>query len=897
MSITWTTAAKGARVLPCVLIAGLPLILIPEGVTLTGWSAGAVDAAWWPGSSFGGFSAYLKPWLSLADGVAWDEKVEPAQPEMLNVSSLSISVHDIGLRADGTGGAATIAFASRDLIDGTWITADCTAADTTVSVADTTGFASSGYLYVGRETMAYTSKTSTSFAVGSAANRGKFGSPVQHHWYVGSGNAAIANPEVTTAAPEIVGRTATVWLLRVSPAGVVTEAELAFYGVIGTGVMLGDADERWSLRIDHAVKKLATPLRGETVSVGGYVHAAPEGARGVVSGAGTDLRYIRAWAPTYDVWTDASNDLAAINVLTSAAAAPDNGGYHLTAESYVQALNIAAAGLFPAPDVVVYSLVGDRLRIAANYDVDSYALNLAWVWDRPGEQGQPGTFDGAHNWTSQKPFPSAWVPILAGSGSRVYLSAADYANVPAVPSAVTGDAYYVLAFGSDDEPRYAKIVGRSSSGGLYWLTCEAITADRAQFDALGVNGFGFVVTETSPARLACYTSGPTWVDALENLITSFDTSLADTVADAFDFDDMRAVVARFPAGPYSRDREYIVDLSQNIGEIVTNECRLNGFSLVLKRGRISIARMADYALTEPSAGTISTTDLLAESALPTYARGLDGIVNAMRFESPQTGVTVNVVDATSLSRYGAGRTTITATAPRQISGTVVNPAAAYLELARQAATILGPLRYPYEYVALETHLGRSALGTGDVVLLDLWRVPSQEGTRGISKAAQILSRSWRAYDGEIASVSYSARLSPSGLAGWAPAVLVAAGGITGADVTADTTTFGAACFAPSGSTGGAEFFVVGDAVRLVEIGTTSPTASTQHTVALVAGSVLTLSPAPNATFVTKSADALKVLVVPDDWGSAIVADQERYAYLASATYRLDASTRARVYAP
>jgi hypothetical protein len=51
--------------------------------------------------------------------------------------------------------SATALFASRDSLNGTWITADITTASTVISVASTVGFPSSGFLYVGRETMAY----------------------------------------------------------------------------------------------------------------------------------------------------------------------------------------------------------------------------------------------------------------------------------------------------------------------------------------------------------------------------------------------------------------------------------------------------------------------------------------------------------------------------------------------------------------------------------------------------------------------------------------------------------------------------------------------------------------------------------------------------------------------
>lgn len=886
MSLTWSSAAKGGRVVPCVLIAGLPVILVPEGVTLTGWSAGALDAAWWPGSSFGGFSAYLCPWLSLDQPLAWSERAQPVQPEMLDVSSVTVRIADIGLRADGTGGAATELFGAQADLAGTWITADVTAAATTVSVASTAGFASSGYLFVGRETMEYTSTTATSFAVGTAANRGKFGSPVQHHWYTGNGNAAIANPEVTDAPPEIIGRTATVWLLRVSDAGVVTEGSLAFYGTIGTGVVLSEEDEAWTLRIDHIIKRLATPLRGETVAVGGYVHAAPEGTRQNSPGC----NIVRAYCPTFDWWVT-STGIASVDTLTIAAASPDNSGYHATAESYVNDLSIACQALTPSTS---YMLVGDKLRV---YGTSATAyLRVWWMWDTPGEDGIAVTESIAtlFDYTSRKAFPGAWVPVF--QGSHVYLSASDYAAVPAVPSSLSASVYYVLAMGEGDAARYAKITAKTSSSGVYYLTCDAITADRAQLDALGTVGVGFIVTEPTAARLGCYVQASDWVTAIEALIESFDTSLGETLSDAFDFSDMRSVAAQY-VGPFASAREYVADLATSVLDLVTNECRLNGYTLVMHNGRISIARIADFAPTEVTRWSISTSDLAIDAPRPQYSRGFDGIVNAVKFESPQTRVTVNVVDATSLARYGTGRATLTATTPTQITGTVVNPAGDYARLATQAATILGPLRYPYECVTLTTPLHKADIQTGELVSLSIWRVPDQNAGRGLTaRVGQVIGREHSYYDAGDGRVTYTLRISPQNLQGWAPTVLVASGGISGADVTADTSTFGSAGFAPSGSTGGAEFFETGDKVRLVEIDNTSPAASAAFTVQSVAGSVVTLTASPGAGWVSLASGALKVLMIADDWGTA-TASQSEYAYLSDTSYRLDINTRSRVYAP
>lgn len=883
--VTWSSAARGERVIPCLLIAGLPVILIPGGVTLTGWTAGLIDAAWWPGSSFSGFSAYLRSWLSLSDGIEWEERAQPVQPEMLDIGAMTVHVNDPGLRADGTGGAATALFAQRDSIEATWITADVTTSTTTVAVSSTDGFPASGFIYVGRETMAYSSKTSTSFAVGTVANRGRFGSPVQHHWYVGNGNAAIANPEVTSAAPEIIGRTALLFWLRVTGAGVVTEGSLAYYGSIGAGVVLDDGSERWSLRIDHAVKRLALPLRGETVSVSGYVSDAPEAAQGVTS------ETLTGFPCTYERWIDSSGSLYATNILTTAAASPNNGGWHPTSESYVESLNLAGSTILGFTSLQ-YQLVGGRLRMSADYGANLYEAFVGWGWDRPSETSL-ASIGTDNDYTSGKQFPTAWVPIVRDS--KVYLSASDWSFVPAIPSSPIASVYYLVAFGDGDDAMYARITSKASSGGRYWLVVSAVTSAEDRLDSFGFYAFGFIVTEPSSARLAVEVEAATWIDAIEALLTSFDVTLGDISADVFDFTDMRAVVAQYPAGPFATNRRYVVDLTTNILELVTNECRLNGFTLVLRNGRISITRISDFAPTEESLYTLTTSDLHIDEPRPRYARGHDAIVNAMKFVSKQTGITVNVVDATSLSRYGAGRTTLEANAPDQITGTAVNLAGAYLELARQAATVLGPLRYPYEYVMVSTTLAFAGIQVGDLVMLDLWRVPDQQTARGISKLGQVLSRSWRVYGTDSARMDYTLRISPTSLQGWAPACLVAAGGITGAVVTVDTTTFGATGFAPSQSDGGARFFEVGDAVRLVEIGSATPTASTQHTVGAVSGTTITLNPAPSAGFATLAAAALKVMVIPDDW-TVVSASQQLYAYLSNASYRLDTNTRSRVYA-
>lgn len=893
--IAWSTAARGARVVPVLLIAGLPAVFVPAGVTLTGWSAGTPDPAWWPGSTFADWSEFVRPWLDLSQPVAWDERAEPVQPEMLNVGAVTLRFHDVGLRADGTGGAATEMFASADAALGTWITTDLLpdGSQTVVAVASTDGLPSEGYLYLGRETIRYTSKTSTAFSIGSGGvYRGRFGSPVLWHRASGNNNDAIGSAFVADRPLEVFGRTATLWFAELNSAGSIVAISLGFYGVVGGGFMVADDAEAWTLRLDHVVKRLGQPLRGDTIAVGGYLHTNPDGTRGNTA----PLSAPGSLAPTGEWWTDAVGGTAVVNALTIASAAPDNGGWHATRESYIAALNDAAATLVSSPGWIRYSILpGGALSLDDFFGTgNNYTLHASWPWDSPAATST--SYTDNHLVTSTKPFPAAWVPIGAG-GTRVYLSADDFGRVPALPSATLPDTdvAWLLCMGDEDRPRYARITAATSGSGVYYLTCEALTRDVEQTDAFGLGPFGFVVTEPDGARLGCYVRAATWVDALEELVSSFDTSLGVGVADVFDFDDMRAVAARY-AGPFAGPREYLVDLSQSVLEIVTNECRLNGYALALRGGRISVARFAEFAPTEALSLTFVTEDLAAESPRPLYERGAQGIVNAVRYLSPDTRERFNFVDATSQNAYGPGTGAIEATLPRSFAATARTLSGSLGALAAQSAAMLGPVRFPYGTVTFTTTLHRAGVLVGDVCGLTLWRVPNERGSRGVSGAVgQILSRALTLYGDGRGAVTFTARLSRADLAGWAPTVLVAAGGISGANVTADTATFGAAGFAPSGSTGGAEFFSVGDAVRLVEIDSAAPTASTSHTVAAVGGSTLTLSPAPSGTFATLAADAVKVMVVADDWSSATT-DQRAYAYLADTSHRLDASTRARVYA-
>lgn len=896
--IPWSVAATGEQVIPVLLINGMPLILYPDGVTITGLSPASPDSAWWPGTTYGNWTTYAKPWLMLVDdGIRITERALPSATNVLDVSEVTFHISDVD-------DAATRMFASQDLAIATFITSTVSATDVTISVVDTSAFASSGTLYLDQEAITYSGKTGTTF---TGCVRGALGSKATRHIYSVAQGAGMGNPQVTDRPVDFIGRPATLWLALVR-SGVIVDVQLEHYGTLGTGPALAD-DDAWVLTVDHAIKRMGQTIHANAISIGGYAHPGNLGARTTgISPPDSDL------TPFFLRIADDPTTSPTLVLLTGDAAAPDLGGWHPTRESFVAALNgiTLATGTFSA------SLVDDgSLSISFRSSPPHARFYTARVpcteQGFASNIGSSAAQDFVYNFGAMS---EAWVPIM--SASYVYVSATDYASVPAAPASTL--ASYVLIFGDDNDRssrRVARIISQGTSGVANYLLCGALTTGAtARGSAAGTSGTsaptgttiwrggyyadGFVITEPTTARLGLHVSSSSWVTALRTVVESLATEYA-CVADAIDFDRMQEVADAYPS-PLTPRRDYVVDLNTTVLSMLQNEAALNGFALTMWRGRVSIARVAEFATTETTSASITTDDLCADGPPPGYELGTDGIVNTYTVVSPDDGVTVNYTDQTSHAKYG-GQGTITATMPRTILAIPRDGSQLYTQVTAQGIQVLGPLRYPYRHVTIQVPLSKYDLQVGDLATVTLWRVPNGRGGRGITDAvAQVIAREVVLYgDQHEGHVAYTVRLNPANISGYAPTLLVAAGGISGAVVTADTTTFGTGGFAGDGYTdGGASTFAVGDKVRLVEIDSTSPTTSTQHTVSAVSGSTISLSPSPSATFATLAAASLKVLVIFDDWttvdAGANAATQEKFCFLADLTYALDATHGARIFA-
>ena len=108
------------------------------------------------------------------------------------------------------------------------------AVDAVINVISTAAFPSAGTLYLGRETITYLGVTSTTF---TGCSRGQYGSTAQRHFAATTILQALGAPPVLDAPAEVVGRLASVWMLRVSGT-TITHASLLFLGHVGPGAIL-----------------------------------------------------------------------------------------------------------------------------------------------------------------------------------------------------------------------------------------------------------------------------------------------------------------------------------------------------------------------------------------------------------------------------------------------------------------------------------------------------------------------------------------------------------------------------------------------------------------------------------------------------------------------------------
>lgn len=864
----WTTIVDGETVALGLLIAGVPWLLVPPGVSVTAvaWTADP-DPAWHVGTS-----PTSKPWLDTSDQsppLTIEERASPVQGT-LEVSDLTFHLLDVD-------GAATELFGARDAMPYTILAADLGASATTITtdVPSASGvYGSSGTVHLGRERITF---SGTSGANLTGCTRGTAGTRARPHRVNArdpSKHRVYGMPlGIAEALPSLVGRRVTLWLLRMTGATTAQNPTLLYDGRAMIGDGLADDGAAWELPTQHVVKVLAGKASAPAVSIYGFQHY----GRG--RGASVSSLQTEEENPLVVTWQAPSGGAGARMLLESNGTGAD-AGWHPTREGFLQDWNTLAAGLSTVLRVAeergvlgVFAQHGSDRRLVARFGWEAGGRGLIVASPEDTDDGTTATAV-----YSQTAFPEACVWVAP----QLPLAPGDLALIPAVPGTLSDEVFARWTLTPDKD------------------AARAVKINAIESTYLVTEGYGWTgpITRPTVAYLGLHAEGPRWWSVLRYGVLDQVQDLRglDHLGDSIAWDRVRAMCEANPS-PVANAREYRVDLAAPLLDVLSNEARLGGYALATYRGRVALAAFREVAPTAPAAATLTTTDFRA-GALAMAQNASDGLVTAYKLVAPDGDGEINIFDGAAIDESGEGET-ITATAPRRaLPAEGVQSDALRQAVAERFGAAMAPWVRAYQLATLPLTLRHADVEIGDVVRVTEWVIPNGQGGRGLAAASGLVMG--RRIDLKTGDVNLYARLSPSDLVGYAPEALVAS--IAGDVLTLDTVTCGAAGFASefladgtARADGGADTFTVGQEVQLVEIDATSPASPYTSQVAAISAATITLAGSPGASWEALAAAGRCLLTFRER--AAADADQYRWAYVCDdATLVFPDGARTRRYA-
>lgn len=846
------------------LIAGCPYLIVPDDVEVASitWTDEA-DEAWHVGTS-----PTLAPWLLCRGPVTPDvpplvveESIAPVAGT-LDIRSLTLWLADVD-------DAVVHAFAATEVLPFTRLTAPLDAADTTVHVESTAAFSSGGGVaHVGRERITYAGITATTL---TGCVRGTAGTRARSLAIAGQAHRVYAQPDgaAVESLPQLRGRRATVWMLDLED-GVGTDPTLVYDGRVASDCGLAENGAAFEIPIEHALRALSAPATAPAVTLYGYAHGStPRSLTGSPGRLFNDSPVRAAWVGGGS-WTFLS--------LTRAAGDPDHEGWSASREQFVERLNRASR--LGANNIRLSLWSSGILAAYASDGVVDRRLSVYFGWAEQ-ERSDPADADATRASAtvySVGTMPSACLWMVG----PVHLDAADLALIPPVPAFPLGDqsaARWTLTAERDNGllPRASVTVAISA------LTTASVGGFATCIDAsesVTTTYSTWLLTRPTRATLGLRAEGTRWWSVIRyGVLDQLDAWQGlDQLSGSVAWDRVASVATRAAVWPASR--RYQLDLARPVVELLQNEARLSGGVLATWRGRLAMAWIREAAVTEATRFAIGD-DHLRRGEHARLTRATDGLATAWRLTFPE-GDTLTVVDGGAIAESGAGETW-SATVPQGVvDAGAIRSADFVAALTQLGAATLAPWVRPYEVVTVPGDLRLADIELGDVGTVSEWCLPEADGSRGLNgRAATVISRS---VDFDTGSVEVRARLSPTTIAGYAPAMLVAS--ISGAVCTADLVTVGASGFAddydddgePRGD-GGAGTFTPGQVVRLLQLDTDTPATPFEAVVVAVDGADVTLDAAPGSSWEAAAA-AGPVMLSFAAWSDALP-EQHRWVYVAS----------------
>lgn len=876
--IDWSTLDGRATVVPVLLVAGIPYVIVPSGIHPTAVSipgGTAVDPLWWPLSGSLEETIAGSPFDPVREWLALDSWLTIETYQAARLVEGDVTVEALTLSLIDPDGAVTAELSARDGRTARVLSGDIAANTLTIPVNSGTGIPASGIAGIGREAIVYGSVSGNNLVV-TSGQRGKFGSNARRH------TATSINPPVVTfgGARHWQGRIASVWLCTLSNDGLTLgNPTCVFVGTVGAGVQLSRSMTRWSIPLDPVTETLLSRYPTRTIELWGINHHVPE-----------SLTYAPALNAVY----------IAIDDLFAAPSAEDENGWHPDWSSLLTTLNALASS--EGVDAVAAIGPGGNLtfRVIGTHTNDR--LTFAAPWHDP-TQVQVTVSTGAQYTTSTKA-PDAFIRLAYGdvngiSNARLRIpNSLDFASIPTqlAVSATTGDfqgsARVALVVGTGEGRVVAQIMARyGTTQNVDVMPLGMSAGQMVQGMAAGWRD-RFTFTEHTTATVGIVAEGDTPLGALlhANDIIS-DLYGTDLEQSAIDWDGILRAFAMIPLGSIPQARRYIFDGQDTLLGPLLQECRLRGMVLGMRYGRITAYPLAKYASTEPHRASIDADDLVSDDGGPIAPEIIDNVqplATAMEFKLWDDSI-IRYVDTTWQSEFGdTGKVECSALkwVPSEMArGELVTA------LYSIAQMILGPAAEPQRVIRLVLGAPFFDLTAGDLVRLTHFGIPSWAGVRGLTAATcQVQDVRHTLYGGR-ARVEVSLRLQAADLAGYAPEALVAAGGLSSVSpvVTLDTGSgFGASCFAVdvdidgNARTAPSDGFAVGDEVVLSEYDAESPIADELFTIVGVTDTTITLDGNPSATMAGKAV-SYGVILRYAPWTTPLATRQEAYAFIADAT--------------
>jgi hypothetical protein len=665
-----------------------------------------------------------RPWLNglNKDTIKWSVRAD------LMRASLSAEGFTATI-VDDQGGKVTAALAKRPTVSTSLIVA-VNSSTGTIPVASTSGFDASGVIHLATEAIAYASLGTD--GSGNPAflgcTRGVWGTTAQYH-YIGDG-AGLAFPKVTNCPQSLEGRPVEVALYGDGDSGT-GNGTVAFRGVCNRGARFSAGT--WTVGVDPITRILEQNI-GDDLSK-------PVPIRGIHYTSAAPLILILNWNDGADVGTvrlvGFFEDQAAFCDELTDQIATATAGFGWGAGSSIIAVpsdigwdlvyTIGAAGTaanvsldttrIPVP---AGTRIGDRVTTTLLDD----QIDPLWVGGDGASVTAP-VLSGVYTMRWAASVPRATLGLTDERPDTVFVGASlgdphrIYLGGSVIPS--TGMVLYIDD-GEDSTPIEINDVDTTDR----WMEVGA------SFRVLGPD---------TELRIGRVLAPRTTLNGLRAILVSDSPQYANTgampliasadLADSDEVDD--AAYANLAIG---WGRTFVAFGGFTLGELVEQELRALGcYQTINASGAILWRKLRATMTTDTAAASIGEDDVIG---WPTMERGQFGLVSVVAWktgwepkENEHLGqlYTFRDVGACSPNRVSMTHEVGQLSLPRVLRGF---PTLTLSDVRSAVAPVLGLFGTEYDIIQLDVGLKFLSLLVGDVVSLTSSKVPSIDGTRGVT---------------------------------------------------------------------------------------------------------------------------------------------------------------------